>query len=100
MSTPAPIRRMSRPLNAYSPPIPLRVVTPAQASDGLRPPADLITPAEAATQLRVTPKVLERWRYTGEGPLFIKFSSKTIRYRTDDIDAFVAERVRASTAAA
>jgi hypothetical protein len=71
---------------------------PFMAAD--RRPIDLITPAAAADILSVNAKVLERWRSTGDGPAYAKLSSKTIRYRREDIDAFVAARVRASTAAA
>lgn len=60
---------------------------------------ELITPAQAANLLRVQVKVLERWRGTGEGPAYVRLSSKTIRYRHEDVDTFVAGRVRASTAA-
>jgi hypothetical protein len=77
----------------------------AAGADGPPPdpagrPALLITPAETAGLLGVTAKVLERWRGTGEGPAFVRLTSKTIRYRSEDLDAFVAARVRASTAAA
>ena len=63
-------------------------------------PGGLITPAMAADRLSVTAKVLERWRGTGNGPVFVRLTSKTIRYRPEDLDAFVATRARASTAAA
>jgi predicted site-specific integrase-resolvase len=59
-----------------------------------------MTPANAAEILRVRVKVLERWRGSGDGPAFVRLTSKTIRYRRGDIDAFVAGRVRASTAVA
>ena len=62
-------------------------------------PGELITPAVAADRLSVTAKVLERWRGTGDGPVFVRLTSKTIRYRPEDLDAFVAGRTRASTAA-
>ena len=61
--------------------------------------AELITPAEPAERLSVNAKVLDRWRDTGAGPAFIRMSSKTIRYRPADLDAFVAGRIRSSTAA-
>jgi len=59
----------------------------------------LITPAAAAGRLGVNAKVLERWRGSGDGPAFVRMSSKTIRYRPEDLEAFVAGRVRTSTAA-
>ena len=69
------------------------------AADAERHQAELITPAQAADLLSVTAKVLERWRGTGDGPVFVRLTSKTIRYRHEDIGAFVAGRTRASTAA-
>ncbi len=67
---------------------------PAQAPDGV-----LLQPSEVAKRLGVSEHVLERWRGTGEGPKFIRFSSKTLRYRATDLDAFVEARVVSSTAA-
>jgi Helix-turn-helix domain len=62
--------------------------------------ADLMTPAAVADRLGVSTKLLERWRGTGEGPAFVRLTRKTLRYRAADIEAFIAYRVRASTAAA
>jgi hypothetical protein len=61
---------------------------------------DLLTPAMAGDRLKVTAKVLERWRGTGEGPSFVRLTSKTIRYRVEDIEDFITGRTRASTASA
>ncbi|HBS49287.1 MAG TPA: DNA-binding protein, partial [Rhodobacteraceae bacterium] len=36
---------------------------------------------------------LERWRWTGEGPKFIKLGGRVI-YRFEDVEAFEAERIR------
>ena len=41
---------------------------------------------------------LEQWRGAGKGPVFIKLSHKTIRYRAADLNAYVAARVQTSTA--
>jgi hypothetical protein len=70
---------------------------PAPSSD--RRTGELIAPAVVAARLNVTAKVLERWRGTGEGPAFVRLTSKTIRYRPEDIDAFIADRARANTVA-
>jgi predicted site-specific integrase-resolvase len=58
---------------------------------------ELIAPAVAAARLSVTAKVLQRWRATGVGPAFVMLTSKTIRYRPEDLDAFIADRMRAGT---
>jgi hypothetical protein len=36
---------------------------------------------------------LERWRYTGEGPKFIKLGGRVI-YRLEDVEGFEAEQIR------
>jgi predicted DNA-binding transcriptional regulator AlpA len=59
----------------------------------------LLLPQDVAEQLGVSRKALERWRCTGEGPRFVRLGHKTIRYRPEDIDAFIGGNVRASTAA-
>src|SRR5271166_3562499 len=51
------------------------------APDQERSRAELFTPAQAGAILRVNAKVLERWRSTGDGPAYLKLSSKTVRYR-------------------
>ena len=61
----------------------------------LRP---LLTANQAAERLGVPPSVLERWRGTGEGPAFIRLSGRYIRYRPDDLEAFIQNARRNSTA--
>jgi hypothetical protein len=87
--------RQPAPGQAPSPPAP-RPPEPGRDENHV----DLLTPAMAGDRLKVTAKVLERWRGTGEGPSFVRLTSKTIRYRAEDIEAFVAGRTRASTATA
>jgi hypothetical protein len=71
----------------------------AAAGSSAREASTLLTPEAAGLHLGVSAKVLERWRSRGEGPAFARLSRKTIRYRAEDIDAFVAGSVVASTAA-
>ncbi len=75
---------------------------PAPPTEGVAKPAmpgaGLLTPAEAAKRLGVDMRVLERWRGTGDGPAYVKFTSRTLRYRAEDLDAFVSGRVRRNTA--
>ncbi len=64
-------------------------------------PGRLLHPREAATYLSVSPATLERWRRTGEGPKFVKLGrarNSRIAYRAEDIDAYVDEHRRSSTA--
>jgi hypothetical protein len=68
------------------------------AADPRRPISDLLTPDAVAGRLGVSTKALERWRGTGEGPAFVRLSRKTLRYEAAAVDAFIASRVRTSTA--
>jgi predicted site-specific integrase-resolvase len=58
----------------------------------------LLTPLQAAERLGVTVNALERWRGIGGGPVFTKLSAKSVRYRQEDLDAFVEMNRRHSTA--
>jgi predicted site-specific integrase-resolvase len=51
---------------------------------------------ELARRWGISPRTLERWRVTGQGPRFLKVG-KRINYRLDDVEAFEAERLREST---
>jgi len=59
---------------------------------------NLLTSKELAKILNVTTKTLERWRGAGEGPLFIRMNSSNIRYRPQDVEAFIKARVYSNTA--
>jgi hypothetical protein len=56
----------------------------------------LLTQREAALHLRLSERTLERWRVQGIGPHFIRLNH-SIRYRQQDLDAYVAARVVEST---
>lgn len=58
--------------------------------------APLLNEKAAAERLGLAVKTLQKWRWTGGGPVFAKLGG-TVRYRVSDIDAFVAANVRAST---
>jgi predicted site-specific integrase-resolvase len=51
---------------------------------------------EAAAFLQVKPATLEQWRWSGKGPRFIKLN-RAVRYRKEDLVAFVEARVFGST---
>ena len=46
----------------------------------------------------MSPRTLERWRWMGEGPRYLKVG-KRIVYRLEDVEAFEAERIHARTSA-
>ncbi|CAA7619004.1 AlpA family transcriptional regulator [Magnetospirillum sp. SS-4] len=53
---------------------------------------------ELAARWNISHRTLERWRWTGEGPKFLKMGGRVV-YRLEDIEAFEAERSRDSTTA-
>lgn len=49
-----------------------------------------------ATRWHVSPRTLERWRWKGEGPAFLKIGGRVV-YRIDEVVAFEQARERQST---
>ncbi len=56
-----------------------------------------ITQAELARRWSISPRTLERWRWIGEGPRFLKIGGRVI-YSLDEIEAFELRQTRSSTA--
>lgn len=52
---------------------------------------------QAAAALGMTPRTMQEWRRTGEGPPFVRISSRCIRYRPNDLVTWAADRLRTST---
>ena len=54
---------------------------------------DLIDQRQAATRLGLpSARTLEAWRRRGYGPPFLRLSPRLVRYRTSDIDRWLAAR--------
>jgi hypothetical protein len=51
---------------------------------------------ELARRWKLSPRTLERWRWTGEGPKFVKLGGRVV-YRLEDVEAFESDNVRTST---
>lgn len=51
----------------------------------------------AADVLCYSVRALQNWRYRGGGPLFIKVSARSVRYRRRDLLAWVEARTIANT---
>ena len=51
---------------------------------------------EAAAYLGLSTRTLDRFRVSGDGPVFLKFGGR-VRYLRDDLDAWAMTRRRAST---
>ena len=52
---------------------------------------------ELADRWNISHRTLERWRWTGEGPAFLKIGGRVV-YRLEDVEAFEADQKRKSTA--
>lgn len=51
---------------------------------------------DLARRWAISPRTLERWRWTGEGPRYIKLVGRIV-YRLGDVEQFENARVHAST---
>ena len=67
------------------------------ADDVRREPDALLRPREAAAFLGFTPRALEAWRQRGGGPRFVRVSTRAVRYRRRDLQAWAKRRLRRST---
>lgn len=54
---------------------------------------------ELSRRWSISPRTLERWRWLGEGPQYLKIGGRVV-YRLDDVEAYEAQQVRTSTASA
>ena len=52
---------------------------------------------ELAARLNISPRTLERWRWTGEGPRFMKVGGRVV-YRLEDVEGYEGSQLRNSTA--
>ena len=57
---------------------------------------NILRTTEAAGYLGLRKSTLEAWRCRGGGPVFLKLN-KAVRYRKDDLDAFLTSRLRTNT---
>jgi len=52
-----------------------------------------LTQSEVARRWCLSPRTLERWRWLGKGPPFLKIGGR-VAYRLEDIEAFEAAQIR------
>jgi hypothetical protein len=51
---------------------------------------------ELARRWKLSPRTLERWRWLGQPPRFLKIGGRVV-YRVEDIEAFEAKQLRQRT---
>ena len=62
-------------------------------------PIKHLNQVELAARWTISHRTLERWRWTGEGPRFVKIGGRVV-YRLEDVEAYEAAQLRLSTASA
>lgn len=60
------------------------------------PNTNLLNETRAAEYLGLSVRTLQAWRVRGGGPIFIK-AGRAVRYRPDDLNAWINDRKAAST---
>jgi predicted DNA-binding transcriptional regulator AlpA len=66
--------------------------------DHLHSEADaLLRESEAAALLGFTQRALQAWRQRGQGPPFVRISSRAVRYRRKDLTRWAEGLIRNST---
>lgn len=55
-----------------------------------------LTQHQLARRWGLSPRTLERWRWIGTGPAFLKIGGR-VAYRVEDIDAWETQRLRTRT---
>ena len=50
---------------------------------------ELLNEEQAAKVLNVAQRTLQAWRFQGKGPAFVRISSRCIRYRRPDLEAWI-----------
>jgi hypothetical protein len=54
---------------------------------------------ELSRRWSVSPRTLERWRWIGQGPQYLKIGGRVV-YRLDDVEAYEALQLRTPTSVA
>jgi len=57
----------------------------------------LLTVEQAAARLQISKHTLNRWRVTGEGPPFVKYGPRLVRYEESVLETWERARTRRST---
>ncbi len=68
--------------------------TARPAAEPARSPSEAVrhlTQLDLARRWRISPRTLERWRWLGQGPAYLKLGA-VIAYRLEDVEAFEVKR--------
>lgn len=57
----------------------------------------LLSTLETARYLDIHPTTLATWRVEGRGPRFIKLGNRKVRYRSEDITAWLDKNTQTTT---
>lgn len=52
---------------------------------------------DLARRWRISPRTLERWRWLGQGPRYLKVGGRVV-YRAEDVEAYEAQQAREAVA--
>ena len=55
-----------------------------------------INQCQLAKRWNMSPRTLERWRWLGQGPIFLKLGGRVV-YRLEDIECYEANHLQANT---
>lgn len=58
-------------------------------------PVQHLRQIDLARRWRISPRTLERWRWLGQGPAFLRLGS-SVAYRIADVEAFEAAQLQAA----
>ena len=53
---------------------------------------------DLARRWKLSPRTLERWRWLGQGPQYLKIGGRIV-YRVTEIEQYEADQIRTSTSA-
>jgi predicted DNA-binding transcriptional regulator AlpA len=65
--------------------------------ENVAPQERLLNETQAAEILCYSVRALQNWRHRGGGPLFVKVSARSVRYRHSDLIAWIEARTVSNT---
>lgn len=58
-------------------------------------PGDLLTDVQLSRKLHTALQTVRNWRTQGKGPRYVKLCGRLVRYRPEDVQAFIEAGERA-----